>query len=60
VAANLSERSESVDLGDRAQVDLLLASHPDVELDGASVTLPPDSVAVLRTVEPHPLTQEPT
>ena len=59
VAANVSERCESIDLGDGAQVELLLASCPQVQLRAGTVTLPPDSVAILRT-DPHPHTQEPT
>ena len=43
-----------------SQNAVLLASDPGVELRDGSVTLPPDSVAILRTADPHPLTQETT
>jgi maltooligosyltrehalose trehalohydrolase len=46
VAANLGPLEQKVDLGEGAGPRTLLASHERVNVEGATVTLPPDSVVI--------------
>ncbi len=47
LACNLASQAQRVPLGD-GKHRMLLASEPDVELAGRELTLPPDTVAILR------------
>ena len=47
IACNLAENAESVPIAPGSE--LMLASQLEIVIEGDSVTLPPDSVAVLRT-----------
>jgi maltooligosyltrehalose trehalohydrolase len=49
VAVNLGRTRARIDVDpDRASPELLLASDPAVSIDGTTVVLPPDTVAILR------------
>jgi maltooligosyltrehalose trehalohydrolase len=49
VAVNLGRTGARIDVDpDRASPELLLASDPAVSIDGTTVVLPPDTVAILR------------
>jgi maltooligosyltrehalose trehalohydrolase len=48
LAFNVADRPRSVPLASNADYEVVLASEPGIEIDGAAATLPPDSVAVLQ------------